>query len=126
MSLINEIIGEVESTNEIVGEVETLKELIGEIDTVNELTGDIETSIELVGEIDTFNELIGEVENQHEIIGEVSIGASVGTLNYNHLLNKPQINNIELVGNKSLDNLQIQGKMDKVTNTELDNIFSDL
>lgn len=34
-----------------------------------------------------------------------------GTLNYNDLYNKPQINGIELVGNKSLDNLGIQAKL---------------
>lgn len=34
-----------------------------------------------------------------------------GTLNYNELYNKPQINGTELSGNKSLDNLGIQAKL---------------
>lgn len=38
-------------------------------------------------------------------------GGGGGTLNYNDLYNKPQINNVELTGNKSLDNLGIQAKL---------------
>lgn len=38
-------------------------------------------------------------------------GGGGGTLNYNDLYNKPQINGVELSGNKSLDNLGIQAKI---------------
>lgn len=38
-------------------------------------------------------------------------GGGGGTLNYNDLFNKPQINGVELSGNKSLDNLGIQAKL---------------
>lgn len=38
-------------------------------------------------------------------------GGGGGTLNYNDLYNKPQINGVELAGNKSLDNLDIQPKL---------------
>lgn len=49
-----------------------------------------------------------------------------GVSDYEQLNNKPKINSIELSNNKSLDSLGIQGKMDAITNTELDTIFSDL
>lgn len=52
-----------------------------------------------------------------------------GTTNYNDLSNKPQINSIELVGNRSLDELNIQIKGDyeteSISNTELENLLSD-
>lgn len=48
---------------------------------------------------------------------------------YNVLKNKPQINNVELEGNKSLDDLNIQVKGDyeteSISNTELENLLSD-
>lgn len=55
-------------------------------------------------------------------------GGGGGTTNYNILSNKPQINNIELIGNKSLDDLNIQIKGDyetePITNTELENLLT--
>ena len=51
----------------------------------------------------------------------------IGTNDYEKLLNKPQINNTELIGNKSLDDLNIQEKGEyanqRVTNIEIDNLF---
>lgn len=51
----------------------------------------------------------------------------IGTKKYDELENKPQINNIELIGNKSLDELGIQEEGDypdtRVTNLEIDNLF---
>ena len=46
-------------------------------------------------------------------------GSSGGTNNYNLLTNKPQINSIELSGNKSLAELGIQAKGDYATKSEL-------
>ena len=37
-------------------------------------------------------------------------GGGGGTLNYNQLSNKPQINDVELTGNKSLHDLGIAGE----------------
>ena len=92
----------------------------------NEIIAEVGTSNEIIAEVGTSNEIIAEVGTSNEIVGEVSIGSYVGTLNYNDLFNKPKINNVELIDNKSLDSLQIQEKMDQVTNIELDAIFSDL
>ena len=55
-------------------------------------------------------------------------GGGEGTTNYTELTNKPQINNIELIGNKSLDDLNIQIKGDyetePITNAELENLLT--
>ena len=52
--------------------------------------------------------------NNESILGSGNIniegGGSGGTSNYNELTNKPKINNIELKGNKSLNDLGIQPK----------------
>jgi len=45
-------------------------------------------------------------------------GGSGGTSNYNALTNKPTINNVELKGNKSLNDLGIQPAGNYVTNTD--------
>lgn len=42
-----------------------------------------------------------------------------GTTNYTDLENKPKINNVELTGNKTLDELGIQAKGDYATATDL-------
>lgn len=39
-----------------------------------------------------------------------------GTVNYNELINKPKINNIDLIGNKTSDNLGLQDKLVSGTN----------
>ena len=41
--------------------------------------------------------------------GNIGGGSSTGTTNYNDLTNKPQINGVELVGNKTSDDLGISG-----------------
>lgn len=60
--------------------------------------------------------------------GGSSGSGSSGTTNYNDLSNKPQINSIELIGNRSLDDLNIQIKGDydteSITNSELENLLT--
>lgn len=51
-------------------------------------------------------------------------GGSTGTSNYEELQNKPQINSIELTGNKSLAELGIQEAGDYATKTELNEKIS--
>ena len=46
------------------------------------------------------------------VISSSGGSGEAGTTNYNDLLNKPQINGVELSGNKTLDNLGIQAKGD--------------
>lgn len=54
---------------------------------------------------------------------------AVGPTDYEELENKPQINDVTLIGNKSLDDLDIQPKGNyansKITNSELEEIFKD-
>jgi len=51
-----------------------------------------------------------------------------GTTDYNDLYNKPSINNVELSGNKTSDDLNLQEKGNyantRVTNIEIDNLFN--
>lgn len=42
---------------------------------------------------------------------------------YERLINKPKINSIELIGNKTNDDLGIQDKMNSATNLEIINLF---
>ena len=60
--------------------------------------------------IDDVNVELGEVLN-------------VGTSNYNELSNKPQINSIELIGNKTPSELHLQEEMEDITNEEINNLF---
>ena len=46
------------------------------------------------------------------VISSSGGSGEAGTTNYNDLINKPQINGVELSGNKTLDNLGIQAKGD--------------
>lgn len=59
--------------------------------------------------------------------GGTSAEGEVGTNNYNELVNKPQINSVELIGNRNLDELNIQIKGDyadtALTNTEIENLI---
>lgn len=106
----NELIGQIVTTDNIIGEINNEYTLIGEMETTNELIGEITTESNLVGEIQTTNELLGEIETVNEIVGEVSINTGGGTLNYEYLYNKPKINNVELIQNKTLEDLGIQEK----------------
>ena len=55
-----------------------------------------------------------------------STGGSGGTSDYTHLTNKPKINNVELVGNKSLNDLGIQPKGNYALESEIPTKTSDL
>ncbi len=52
-------------------------------------------------------------------------GATGGTDNYNYLNNKPKINNVELKDNKTSKDLKLQDEMKRITNSDIENIFSD-
>lgn len=67
-------------------------------------------------------DLSGEVNTSIELNGEVNIGSSGGTANYDYLYNKPKINNVELINDKTFEELGIN----EVSNTELDALFKDL
>lgn len=43
-----------------------------------------------------------------------------GTSNYEKLKNKPSINSVELIGNKTSDDLKLQGKIESITAHDID------
>lgn len=47
-----------------------------------------------------------------------------GTSNYEYLTNKPQINNITLIGNKTSSELKLQDEMEALTNTDIENLLN--
>lgn len=124
----NEIIGQIADTNKLVGELNNEIILIGGLETTNELIGELSNDNNIVGEIQTTNELSGEIEPINEILCEVSMNTGGGTLNYDYLYNKPKINNIELVQNKTLDDLGIQEKgeypSESLSNSDIESILS--
>lgn len=69
------------------------------------------------GEFDGKDYILTDKDKQD--IAELVEGSSGGTTNYDDLKNKPQINNIELIGVKSLDELGIQSKGNYATIEQL-------
>ena len=76
-----------------------------------------EKEIKIIPEID---ETEIQVEQENIIIN------TSGTSDYNELINKPQINNIELIGNKMLDELGIQEKGDYALTSDIPTSTSEL
>ena len=67
-----------------------------------------------IGNLEFYNEVeIGNLEYDVKIV-------NTGTLNYEELNNKPKINDVELKGNKTFDNLGIN----TITNIELEEILN--
>lgn len=116
--------------------------LNGNIEPLN-INGDINTNIGLSGNLDNNVELDTSIIENNSLSGDVSttIGLdanldnsiqldaiinpiTMGTENYNRLINKPKINYVELVDNKTLDDLNIQIKGDypdeALTNAEIE------
>ena len=58
------------------------------------------------------------------ISGTEYIGGDVaGTMNYEEFRNKPKINSKELIGDKSGSDLNLQDKMDRITEHDIDVIM---
>lgn len=70
------------------------------------------------------------VDSEEDDNIEISVNnnEAIFRTDYNLLHNKPQINSIELKGNKTLEDLNIQEKgnypNERVTNIEIDNLFN--
>lgn len=65
------------------------------------------------------NKLVGTISAVKHIKGSLSMPKSID--DYGELKNKPTIESIELIGNKSLKDFGI----DKITNEEIENILED-
>ena len=121
-----ELIGVASNANELVGETTSLIELTGDISNNYELIGVASNRNELIGEITPLTELTSDIESNCEVIGEMEFGAlSGGTSNYDFLSNKPKINGIELIKDKTPEELGIQSKLIEGANVEIvDNVIS--
>lgn len=51
-------------------------------------------------------------------------GQISGTTDYEKLINKPQINEVTLLGNKTADDLHLQEEMDYLTNMEIEELLN--
>lgn len=68
--------------------------------------------------IEAVESITGSIETKSSIVGELNTGiVEVGTGNYNELSNKPSINGIELVGEVSLEELDIHSVSEEDINT---------
>ena len=81
---------------------------------------------ELYVNIEPDEEINIEMNDDEEINVDIS-GEVISVGDYEILSNKPQINDVELIGNKTLDELGIQEEGNypdtRVTNLEIDNLF---
>lgn len=114
------------------GNIEPLN-INGDINTNIGLSGDIDNNIDLDTSIIENNSLSGDVSTSVGLNGDldnaIQLDAiinpiTMGTDDYNRLINKPKVNYIELVDNKTLDELNIQVKGDypdeALTNAEIE------
>lgn len=79
------------------------------------MSDDIKILLEDQGTIDV---LIDETKET-----KIDIGQGGGTTNYNVLTNKPSINGVTLVGDKTSKEIQVQDLMDEITPQEIDQIL---
>ena len=83
------------------------------------------------GEVDLENELSvgGNIQTQNplRVGGNINVGGNVKLpIDYEddkQLINRPQINDIELIGNKTSEQLYLQGKMNALTVQEVQSIL---
>ena len=89
------------------------------------INGNVE-GLELEGTISSSIEIEGDINNNLELEAEINPITQAGN-NYNRLVNKPQINFVELEDNKTLDDLNIQVKGDypneALTNAEIEELI---
>ena len=105
--------GDINTNIGLSGDIDNNVELDTSIVENNSLSGDVSTSIGLNGDLDNILQLDAVVNP-----------ITMGTEDYNRLINKPKINYVELVENKTLDDLNIQVKGDypdeALTNAEIE------
>lgn len=95
----------------IIAEDELPEDLPTWQDTVNEEISELETSVENLSNTKQETLVSGEnikTINNQSILGEGNIYVTVENVDYSNVINKPQINNVTLSGNNSLNDLGIQ------------------
>lgn len=68
----------------------------------------------------TFKATFKNSANLKATFGEVQ---RVSTSNYEELTNKPKINGVELVGNKTSSDIHVQDRMNEITDSQIDELF---
>lgn len=78
--------------------------------------------------LESDDELINIDTIENDVVEEITPFEETSTVinNYNYLINKPQINDVELINNKTLDDLNIQGKMEYLSNLEIEKLIGGL
>lgn len=64
-------------------------------------------------------------EKPVEVKGEPINVTPLEDRDYNRFYNKPQINGVELVGNKTSEQIKVQHEMDEITDQDIDHIIYD-
>ena len=72
------------------------------------LSGEMNKYDNLVGELSNHSSIFGEIDGRDGLQGELNAGSS-SSRDYNVLINKPSINGIELIGDKTSEELNITG-----------------
>lgn len=92
------------------------------------ISGNVET-LEVVGEVITSADIDATINNNSvDLEPTINPITRVASDDYIRLINKPKINYVELINNKTLDDLDIQVKGDypdeALTNTDIENILN--
>ena len=72
-------------------------------------------------EINTNNSIDMTIDRNNNI--NLDFGGQYCNTNYNVLTNKPKINDVTLINNKTSEELGLQDKMDEITMQDIDNII---
>lgn len=105
------------------------EELLGNLNDTNEqniLIDEVVTEdVELSDMINAETTLFGEVcEENEKMLGSIELSTSSTISSYNELKDKPSINNVTLIGNKSLKELGIPDEeIIPIPNSELENLL---
>lgn len=78
----------------------------------------------LYGTLYATDNLSGTIGSNNSLAGVVGIGGGSGSSDYNDLRNKPSINEVVLIGNKTLPQLDIQPTNVYADNIDIDNLFN--
>lgn len=68
--------------------------------------------------------LSGELSGRSALYGNLSVLPVGGTKNYEKLTNKPKIESVELIGDKSFEDLGVRDVTNMELQSMLDNIFN--
>lgn len=82
-----------------------------------ELTGGLKVGkkIQLTGNVNAQNNLM--------LNGDLKIATSTSAKDYDVLINKPQINGVELIGNKLSADIHVQDEMNVISEQDIDRII---